>query len=378
MAEFFKPPQEQTKRTGAEIEAPIIPSESENLIESFRENLNRVLEEEQKPEEPKISIDIFYSFHRAPRDLENLAKQFDRADIFIPEVPGWSPWLLQYLRDVSEGRKTPEQVESEKRLSSSLRKNFEIIYNSHKPITLVDIPEGHPTEERLQELSSSYYLEVVEFELGEDFDYKLDFIRQYLKNDADAEKRREKYILFQLKPKIQELLQIYPLLKEKEEIKVLLSFGACHTGVYHALRKTKQKISRRFSMMPFIFGFADEGRMRARFGKEIDNQLAAKILLEANFYKIFGQELKEVTSDTGKIVDLVRKIISQFSFNEIREIFSSIQGEDIFLEEFPSFSSSIRIRDRITERMREKDLRIPSSKAELDKFLGLDKNGRKS
>ena len=183
---------------------------------------------------------------------------------------------------------------------------------------------------------------------------------------ANLQNQREKYMLSKLKPKIKDVLEIYPRLKDKQSINVLLILGAVHTRLHNQLKRSNQyeTVNREFNVIPFSYSFHDEARRRYLFSRPLTDTLLGRVFLENiftfSFFDVrgFGSRPSFINEEVGsvKIESFKRKIISQFSFEEAREIFEKLkQGESAW--------------QLFETKFVEKGIKIPSSEKELDEYL---------
>jgi len=349
-----KPPQENIKPETQSLEAAEV-----GWLRGLRKRFNRVFSKEQRTEEPfpKIDIDIFYSAHDTAFDMGGLEKQFEEADIYIPELFGWRKEDLDTFKKLSNGNffvlELVEALRDKNLISSAQLREYKIIYNSHKPIAIIDVPRNHTHLDK--KVRTKRHQLLIH---GEDnFSDILSRMKVMIKNESRAEKDREKYMISRFKQAIKEVLEEYPVFKEKNKIKVLLSLGEFHTFVYHALKREGENVSRDFNTtMPLVFSLWAEGVRKFHFGKEAANESVAKIFLGFVFYAQLDRSVRDLTQDSDKVARFERKIISQFSFEEAKEIFEKLkQGESAW--------------QLFETKFAEKGIKIPSSEKELDEYL---------
>jgi len=208
----------------------------------------------------------------------------------------------------------------------------EMIYNSQKPIALIDVPENHPIVKEIKNYESEMKGKKI-FHYG-NFAQTMESFKKALAEEAFLEKEREEYILSQLKPQVDALLNEYPNLRDKQGISILLSLGVSHTSLYHSLKKENFEVTRIFNKMPFVYPYRNEVVRRYLFGKSVDDLLLSRALTEVLFWEAFGAQLDENEGhDSQKIAEFTRRLISAFSFDEIKNMF---EGASKF-DEWPSF-----------------------------------------
>lgn len=349
--ELQKPPQGTLKPESQNLQMAEagLPSNTET-------SLNQALEEERKPGEPKISVNIFYAPHESARDMEGLKKEFATCDIYMPEAHGWTETTLDILKRLSSGEMSPSEVAPDEDPVKQKKQRMidEMIFNSHKPIALIDVPDNHQIildEEDRRSQNNGKKI----FHYG-NFDQTLESLRDVLKSES-LDRERETYMLSQLKPQVEAILKEHPELKDKQEIQVLLSLGADHTSIYHSLKEENIQVTRVFSENPFVYPFGLEVERRNVFGRPIENELVGQALTEILLWRAFRPHLEDLAEqDTQKVTVFTRKLISVFSSDEIKNMF---EGASKF-EEWPAL---------FLQGLREKGLRIPLTKQELDEFL---------
>lgn len=368
--EFRKQQQEHLEKQGNVL----TPTEL-GWLRRLKNRLGQVFGKEKRQGVPKMEIDIFFSPHATVKDLEGFKERFAHCDIFIPEALEWNMPYLEFCKNISFGngglKELTKRREEELGIKFSPRriKELEIIYNSHKPITIIDLPDSYPD---IQSFREDAYGPPFTGSFSEVLHYTGDFMRTW----ADHNLEREKYWLSQFKPTILQSLQEYPWLKKKERIKILLMLGQIHTTFYHALKNREESVTRSFRNIPATYSFSGETLRRYMFGKKITNELVAKAFLETI---LFGNPLEAsmqvVEEDSDKLDRLQRKIISQFSFEDAKEIFERFKQKILELgrsganrEELirPIF---LYISMWFHNKLKEKGIKIPQSEKELDEFL---------
>lgn len=315
-------------------------------------------QEEKESRIPDYTIQIYFSGHGSSEDIagatntrqsspekfkrKGLADLFKKADIYVPELYGWTESALRQLQDLSYGRITPEQVlteisshikshiadviernnfdmEREDPMYSFKKSELEMIYQSYKPIIIFDIPEGHPKSGILR--GDQYTRPTGEISQLDTFEKTLSFIRESLKKTANSHNEREDYMLSQINPKLEEVFKQRPDLRNKSDLQVLMFLGALHTRVAHTLKQYGVKIKSHNSRSPQIFGFNNEAHRRLAFGMEVNNELAAQVLLEELCLEVLGGIILNLTKDHNEVTAFVRKIVNRFTYDEIKELY---------------------------------------------------------
>jgi len=309
---------------------------------------------ETKEEEPKISYHIFYAPHVTAKDFENLKNAFDKADIYVPEGERWSFRTKDLLNRLSQGEITPEELAAKEFINSKSAyfKEYEMIYNSKKPILFVDLPFSHElitTSKRNDELGN----ESLKLFAKGDFEFSFKTMRQHIINEAGYEKKREELIKKNLEEEVKKFIKTDSKLKDKSDVKVLLSLGAVHTGIYHNLKKEKAPVSREFSRQPYIFDSMGQAIREMMFSrrKKPDKLLLARALVESKMFVYYIN--RRISYDSGKLMLTARKISSHLNFKDVKNISKEL-GKD----------SSRTIMDVLEKR----GIEIPKTEEEMDEI----------
>ena len=221
-------------------------------------------------------------------------------------------------------------------------KEFEILYNSHKPITFIDIPLRHPLTQRFNTLDAAFLKS-----LTGHFENDLESYKNFLQHLAQFQKEREEYILSQFKLRISELLEDHPELKEMAELKVLVALGSLHTPIWHSLKKSGQKTAAFFKSKPYVYSHENEAIRRNMFSKEVGDELIARAYLESEFFAHFTPARDE---DTEGLANLMRNIIDQFSVNDVKAVFDKVEKENNFIDVFRTACQEKNLRPETQER----------------------------
>ena len=312
-------------------EAQVVETPEGDWLKNLKGRFNKVFKRERKIGHHRTIINIFYSPHRSAEDMNGLADQFQKCDIYFPETFGWSPEYLNALRKLSDGQITPKMAlqdwgDEDPYHYSRDEDFFKIIYKSKKPIAFLDIPQGHLLVDREKENK------VPKINFGSNFGQVLDSVREYIKKAADIHKERETYIVKQLQPQIRELLKANPKLRKKQEVNVLISIGIAHTSLYRNL-KEEHETTAKFGKKPMAFRYTEEALSKNMSNYFLGDDIVARIATEWTLSKAHKKLFR--TSDSLNDAISMRRLISRFSFDEIRNMFESAKDfnewEDMFI-----------------------------------------------
>lgn len=323
---------------------------------------------ENGTEKPAIKLNFLYLRHTGPEDLKILKEKINEADLYIPEVFGWSDESLSCFQKISDGKMTPEEYMREigadpRHPYYAIRlEELKTLYNRHKTIAMIDLKKG--TAE-LGEYSSKTG-SLTPYDTGWDFPEILAAYKSNMKIFADAQVMREKQIADNLKGlcgKI-EADGISGTGNENEK-RVLAVMGALHTGVSHELKRSGKDISRTFSPMPHLYNHSLETVRRCMFGKPLDDDTAARGLLETVISELARIKLKEKThiDDRNKLDLLLSRLTDHLRASDIRGMFEKARAKG------GGSSSSLGLYDELLNALSEKGVRIPESEEASDRMI---------
>jgi hypothetical protein len=289
---------------------------------------------------PSFEFTIFFGQHLLEEDIpQDFIEAFKECDVYIIELMG-EDTDIEELNKLSRGEIDPNSTEISHHPNPFMRKLVRLIYNSGKKIITIDLPKKHLISQRIQELSRQE--KIILFE-GYPFETLIDKWRELLSIISVEDMLREAYMLNRLDEELRNLMND-PRFSKKERIKILMYLGAFHTGFYHVLKERfPGSIFRKFSVMPLVYPYYLEVSRRIYFGKEIDDELVSKSLLEELlFYSAVGlaKNPRKLLIPSKSIKDsysfhlLLRKLVEKFSYEEIKEFFDEVgelirRGEEI-------------------------------------------------
>jgi len=279
---------------------------------------------------PSFEFTIFFGQHLLEEDIpQDFIESFKECDVYIIELMGGDTYIEE-LNKLSMGEIDPNSTEISHHPNPFMRKLVGLIYNSHKKIITIDLPENHFIFQRIKELFKQE--KIILFE-GYPFETLINEWKRLLSIISQADMLREAYMLNRLDKELRNLMND-PMFSKKERIKILMYLGAFHTGFYQVLKERfPGSIFRRFSVMPLVYPFILEVSRRIYFGKEIDDELASKSLLEELlFYSALGlaKNPRQLLIPSKSIKDsysfhlLLRKLVEKFSYEEIKEFFDEV------------------------------------------------------
>ncbi len=272
---------------------------------------------ETKEREPTITIDFLFSTHTSAEDFAKLPQLLEQADIYMPELAGWSKEELEEYNKIARGELNPATA----KLNPALEKRAFALYNSKKPVVFVDTPISHELSARSKKIFIKKAREPFGAFANGRFELALYTMKQQVKDIAEHSEEREEYIRRQIKKEIKGLTKNFPQLRDKKDIRVLVDLGMVHTGVANILGKEERglAIKKHLARPIMIFGLRDEVIRSMLAGKDptkYDDTHYARMLVEGKI-KVALQ-----VADIGGLtqVEVARKLARKLSFEQIRAL----------------------------------------------------------
>ncbi len=309
-------------------------------------------------EDIKINIRIFYGVHGTAEDALNFREWLQKADIYIPEKFGWDKDTLDAYRHISSGDETPEEFTTNEK--GFVMQQLKMMYKSRKYILFIDVPKGH----LIYKLSKNLKRPTIDYNRA--FENLLSLHNEYFKEDAFFIKERENFMLHQLQSFIQKLKdsikknpKSFPNIKNKHKINILITLGAIHTQFSHYVyQEFPEGTSRKFQTMPLIMPLGAEITRRNIFRKNIPDGLLAADLFETMVFPILFDELLKISSDRQKLFIFLRNVAANFSFEEIKNIYETIQKQGLDKK-----------KEILTSALSQKGIKLPQTPEEFTNML---------
>lgn len=263
---------------------------------------------------PPVKFNFYFSAHASPADVKGWREPIQQADIWIPELNGWTESARQVYQSVSDGKETSTQALDRagypRSHSSFLTRVEELgfLYGRRIPTEFVDV-----SKTELSQLPPQ--IEGPQISSGDKFEEMMIQMREWIEKNSDYQIMREVLILSNLKDAVIQAAEKIPDLKSKDELNILLTLGSSHTWIYQILEKHGFSVHRDFSTNPMIFGFEAEAIRNIRYGKALSNELVANMVF-SNLIEQYLPNGMNPEDSFDKITPFIRRGSSAFSIGE--------------------------------------------------------------
>ncbi|MBI2673960.1 MAG: hypothetical protein HYX23_01620 [Candidatus Zambryskibacteria bacterium] len=309
----------------------------------------------------KISLNILFSHHQLATDLplSLFQERLRESDIFLMEYPTWSADWEEDMNRVSQGILSPQEFFSKRQTSEEAAKStfqfldlqLNALYKSGVFVTSVDLQANDPLGNKINE-----YVPVMnQTQLYTDFYETLKLQRKKYEYWTGLQTERQQYMV----DRFVELIDVInnrkiPAIKEKPEIRILYVLGSNHVRVYDLLKERGINVSKEYSHTPYTYDYPGEATIKFINGEDISDELLANGLFQTELLNGFGLPW---VYDEEKSTRLIRKITSQFTFDELKNIFVAMAN---------SRSPESMFKQMVTASAKEKNIMIPVTRQEFD------------
>lgn len=280
-------------------------------------------DKELKKIREKMKINFIFGPHMLAKDAKLIAKHIDESDVYIPEVLFHTPDLLKDFRKVSGGKLLPEKFIEKNNFDLANRfvlKELKLIYGTNKKIFFADLEQNdknqtEDSEEAIEELDQPIFKNFIYGNLEE----ALTNLKQQILRFSNLQKQRNDNISEQLKTNLPEFIQQDQSLKNKPEIRILVSLGLTHTPPYIELKKNNYNTTRKFTPTKPIIFTPFESAIREK-ELEPDKELSRDLLLKIIMEKIISNICGKATQNYDLLNSLIIAVNKKISPQEIEEL----------------------------------------------------------
>ncbi len=234
-------------------------------------------------EDGYLPENVFVHFALGPhgdeKDFDALAEVVNESDVVVPEVVGWGPEHLKWLRDVSKSSHVNYQKLLRHRAGREYvtdgfsRRLAETIQGKRKSIILIDAPKNTP-------LSNPHNIIAFHSKLTTEAAV-LKYFYTVCARAEEGGAQREKIMIESLGPFVTQAVSDHPMLRIQNNVRVAVILGSAHESVYSHLQASPHTT----------------GQVGASISRELDSELAER-----------GADIKElIRSNTPVGKDLLRQ-----------------------------------------------------------------------
>ena len=281
---------------------------------------------ESREKGPALEMKFLFSPHATAEDFRSFKFEFDKADVFVPELFGWSEETLQTLRELSIENNPDDSVPNFGLATGEIVKN---ISGSQKAIELVDVPKGDPIE-KLQREAIKIGNESLNLT---DFNGMISGVKSFLIKFSEAQKLREEYMVSKIKTLRNKIEEDYPELAKKDKLNVLIALGSFHTDIYNKVREsfgTAQELNTVPQIYDNLIGILQKIQQIEHPGNDdVTDIEVARYWISAEM----RDGIFPPTGNTEKFSEYLWLASRQFSLEEIKSLFERRSSKTPYIKE---------------------------------------------
>jgi len=277
----------------------------------------------EKSKKPEVRIHLLLGTHLTAEEAEFIREPFQKCDIFIPEaVERGHSDQEEFFNQISQGCVYVDKFfELDQSMLPFEIREFEIMSGSQKMIWVCDIPYYYVGD------GLAWLKEGGNYCYPGTFENALSALEEDIRICALAQRRRERYIVQNIRWRIRALLRTDEEMRQKKGLNILMFMGSFHTNVGHQLAK-KFQFTRTFHTLPLVYPPVVEVMRRFAFGKTVDQEMLAQIFLSEYFATFFcslsGRKKIFTYALDAPMLAWVRKL--NVGFEEIKALWSPRAG----------------------------------------------------
>lgn len=193
--------------------------------------------QERHPDWPKLEVDFWFTAHGERRDVEGIQSQLAQTDIYFYENS--RPDLTAMFQEISTNPARPlEQIIEEGVIyGAPIKDSFwePVIRGLYGSQIIVGGCDVRPDEREVKD----EIIEAIKTELPTEGSF-LEAAGVFVANSARVaigQNERESLMIRHFEEDMEAILELNPKLKEKEDLKILISIGSYHTTLRHLFEK---------------------------------------------------------------------------------------------------------------------------------------------
>lgn len=316
------------------------PIETDNMAESHTGSYetNAANMQERHPDWPKLDVSFWFTAHERSQDMEGIESQIAAADVYFYEnsVPG----LTKALQGISMAPGSPlEDIIKEGIIYDAPIKGSHwepVIRGLYGSQVIVGSFDLRPDEQEIRDeiLESAYRALPRE---GSFLD-ALELFRDNTARTATAQNKREQLMLRHFEEDVEATLQSYPDLKEKDNLKIIISIGSYHTTLRHLFAREGIKSKEYFPNSVnghYVYSYENELQRTLALEKEPTTELLQRAFIERFIAQAVDASLKDagVAQISYELkAPFIRKLTGLLNEREMKRMYDLFQKRELTLE----------------------------------------------
>ncbi len=231
----------------------------------------------------RIEINMAFTRHETTEDANYLEERINANDVLFLEHAAVPANSNEELSRLARGKLTAEAyVARYPQLSPYSVKLYELLYNTQKAAVFLDVPDSEFGRELLASFQqyTSFIPQLQQMTPAPPMTAALGKFEELLTVYAQAQGKREDYIIENFKSTLFKTIQANPILKTKAPLRVGLFYGTFHSELFPALREMHDDTKAEFARAPILHTRADECTRRIIRGNEVSEDLKKRAFFE--------------------------------------------------------------------------------------------------
>ena len=280
---------------------------------------------ERHPDWPALDVTFYFSPHGNKADFERVIPLLDATDIYLYENVFGSKGVNAFLQRLSTAPlHSHETSANDASIGEAFAKGttwepvIDSIYNSQKIISSIDLrdtPEERGLADKVWQQVHLLPPKAPTFDAA---------LVQFTEQKAELVKmqdERESIMADRFEEEIEHILSVHPELKERENLKILISMGVFHTRLGHTFTMKGIPSNREFSSSPYVYNYRLELTRALAYAREPSKDLVERAYTEDLLSNALGVTLKKTDVSYDVQFMYLRGIASKLNHEQMKDIY---------------------------------------------------------
>ena len=281
---------------------------------------------ERHPDWPALDLTFYFSPHGNKADFEGINPLLEATDVYLYEDIFNNSAMRAFLQRLSTSPPYNQEWiadnvsagEAFAKKGSEWEPVIDSIYNSQKIISSIDLRETSEEKALADKIWQIIYLPLPK---GPTFDAALPQFTEQQAELVKAQEERESIMADRFEEEIEHILDVYPELKERKNLKILISMGVNHTKLRHAFTMKGIPSDREFSSSPYVYNYRSELKRTLAYAREPTKDLSERAYIEDLLDNLLGVALKKTDASYDVRFAYLRNVVSKLNHEQMKDIY---------------------------------------------------------
>lgn len=259
----------------------------------------------EHPDWPPMQVQFYFAQHLNDRDLQDIGTQIEDADIYFAENARGDAFAKS-LQNIAQ-RDKDHAIQTDNALVNAVHGTNVIV--GHMDL----LPEDPIQSTEYHQLVDAPYIE-------KDFDATLQNLVKKTQSVLHFQDVREEIMVNRFRDEMERIMDAYPDLKKKEQLKIFTTIGALHTTLFHKFTSEGLDTQRHFSHSPYTYDYTIQLMRSIAYGNKPDKELISRAYFTNLLTTAMDETMQEEPDDPMDFVQYSRAVAEKFSPDEVAQL----------------------------------------------------------